>query len=412
MNANGVREGEGAHREGYQMHRGWLSRKHYWLYAVVASLTMLLVVACGSRPRVAYAPAQTSATGQSTAMMSVLKYTTGVPSLVMVHHTLSVLTINVSHNQLVLYRRVRSRWHAQMLMTASLSRRLAADTLTCTSSACLAAGALVGSGSQAEIVVFRQQHGSATWKPMWKTMVPTLAAGQTLQLVAQGSTAWLMSAGSPGAGTMAKLLWESPNEGKTWHLIASGDMPGTKAPFTMPTGYPTGIVITSPGTLLVSMSPRGNSAVVAMAYTLKPFAQHLLTFRVPAAFRPVQEALPALVNPGSLAVPLIESSSNANGFVALALFGVHTKSWSIRQIEPVENNTPIVLSGSDTAVLMNMHTLQVISPGRPVVTLPIRRRFTSPLVASVIGRGRVLVLGTNGTLWVNSISGAWRIFNP
>ncbi len=52
---------------------------------------------------------------------------------------------------------------------------------------------------------------------------------------------------------MPKLLWMSQNNGQTWRLVASGDLPTIKAPFTIPQGYPTGVVALASGQLILSL---------------------------------------------------------------------------------------------------------------------------------------------------------------
>lgn len=257
--------------------------------------------------------------------------------------------------------------------------------------------------------MLRQSATSSDWTTVWQTSVPRVAAGQTLQLVVNGHDVWLLSTGSPSAGLMPKLLWASQNDGKTWRLVASGDLAIVRAPFIIPRGYPTGIVVTKSG-LLLSISPRGNGTVAAVSYTLQPLSQHLLTFSIPQAFRPVIEALPAIVGPEGLRMALVESSPRANGYLALATPSLRGTGWVIRSIEPLTDNTPSVLSGPDDVVMVNTDNIQVFSPGRRILTLAIRKNFVKPLVATAIAPQTLVVLGKNGILWTNQ-GKLWHHFN-
>lgn len=321
----------------------------------------------------------------------------------MVHQTPSVLAINPSSNQLMFYRWVdKTQWHGQALLTAPLSRRLMADALACSSTRCIAAVAeMNGTGSAARIVVLRQVPGSSQWECTWTTNVPGVVAGQTLQLSGHGSYLWLLSTGSPGAGMMPKLLWVSPNDGRTWHAVAKGDIPSVRAPLVMPSGYPTGMVATSDGHLWFSMSPRGNSHVSVVEYAARPVAQQSILFSIPRAFRPITESLPAIIDHGITRFALIESSAQVNGYLALATPSANGTTWSIRQLEPVEDNTPAAQAGPDTVMLINTHTMQVVSPGYHLLTLPVPQNFGNTPVAVVINAKTVLVLGRDGQLWIN-----------
>lgn len=321
----------------------------------------------------------------------------------MVHQTPSVLAINTSSNQLMFYRWMdKTQWHGHALLTAPLSRLLTADALACSSTGCIAAAAeMNGTGSAARIVVMRQVPGSSQWESTWTTNVPGVVAGQTLQLSANGSYLWLLSTGSPGAGMMPKLLWVSPNDGRTWHEVAKGDIPSVRAPLAMPSGYPTGMVATSDGHLWFSMSPRGNSNVSVVEYAARPVSQQSILFSIPSAFRPITESLPAIIDHGITRFALIESSAQVNGYLALATPSANGTTWSIRQLEPVEDSTPAAQAGPDTVMMINTHTIQVLSPGYHLLTLPVQQNFGNTPVATVINAKTVLVLGRDGQLWIN-----------
>ncbi len=294
----------------------------------------------------------------------------------------------------------------QVLLKASLSTLFGADTLACQSIGCLAAAELGGTGSSHQIIVFWQGAGSKKWRTVWKTTVQRIAEGETLQLAADGHDVWLLSTGSPGAGLMPKLLWMSQNNGQTWRLVASGDLPTIKAPFTIPHGYPTGVVALSSGQLILSLSPRGNNSTVAIKYTAAPLTQNPVTFSVPSTFQPIVESLPAITgSPDSL--PLIDQK----GYLALATSSSDSLPWSIRLTHFLTDGSPLAASGLGTATIINTTTIQLLSSEGRVLTLPIRREFINPLVTAVIGPQSVVVLGKNGTLWVNTRTGSWRRFN-
>lgn len=377
------------------------------LRVAMISLGALFLVACGA---LSHSPRASQHTKHTSTMPisigSVLRFTTVPPSLVIYHNAPRVLAVNTSLNQLILYRRVAKRWHAQVLLKASLSTLFGADTLVCQSTGCLAAAELGGAGSTDQFVVFWQRSGSKKWSMVWKTTVPRIAAGGTLQLAADGHDVWLLSTGSPGTGLMPKLLWMSQNNGQTWRLVASGDLPTIKSPFTIPQGYPTGVVALASGQLILSLSPRGNNPTVAIKYTAQPLTQNPLTFSVPSTFQPIVESLPALTGtPASL--PLIDQK----GYLALATSSSDSLPWSIRPTHFLTDGSPLATSGPGTAAIINTTTIQLLSSEGRVLTLPIRREFINPLVTAVIGPQSVVVLGKNGTLWGNNRTGSWHRFN-
>ena len=222
---------------------------------------------------------------------------------------------------------------------------------------------------------------------VWKTTAPLIAAGETLQLAVNGHDVWLLATGSPGVGLMPKLLWMSQNNGQTRRLVASGDLPTIKAPFTIPQGYPTGVVALSSGQLILSLSPRGNNPTAA------PLTQNPVTFSVLSTFQPIVESLPATTgSPDSL--PLIDQK----GYLALATSSSDSLPWSIRLTHFLTDESPLAASGLGTATIINTATIQLLSSEGRVLTLPIRREFINPLVTAVIGPQSVVVLGKNGTL--------------
>jgi hypothetical protein len=150
------------------------------------------------------------------------------------HNDPRILIANTSLNQIMLYRWVGMRWHTQVLIKASLSKLFAAGTLVCQTTGCLAAAELGRTGSTAQTATLRQGSGSTEWTMVWKNTVPGNASGETLQLSAVGRDVWLLSTGSPAVGLMPKLLWVSQNNGQTGLLVASSDLPATKAPFAIP----------------------------------------------------------------------------------------------------------------------------------------------------------------------------------
>lgn len=385
------------------MKRAWFSLTRRRKMLLMPFLAISLV-ACGSPLHAqSQSTPKSPAADSSTSLETVMQYTTGIPRLVMVHHTPSVLAINTSRNQLMFYHWVgKNQWNGHALLTAPLSRLLKTDALACLATGCVAAAAeMNGTGSAARIVVMRQVPGSSKWESTWTTNVPGVAAGQTLQLSANGSYLWLLSTGSPGAGMMPKLLWVSPNDGRTWDLVAAGDLPSVRAPLTMPSGYPTGLVATTGGHLWLSMSPRGNSNVLVVVYAARPVSQQSVTFSVPSAFRPVTEALPAIIDHGTSHVALIESSAHANGYLALATPPTRGTTWSIRQLEPMEDNTPAAQAGSDAVMIINAHSIQVLSPGHQLLTLPVQENFGHAPVGTVINAKTVLVIDQHGQLWIN-----------
>jgi hypothetical protein len=107
-------------------------------------------------------------------------------------------------------------------------------------------------------------------------------------------------------------------------------------------------------------------------------------------------------------LPLIELAGDQRGYLTLATVPHDLAPWRVRQVEPVANFTPLRISNLDTAVVINTITLQILSPMGSVVTIPIRPSFDAPLVATVVGPQTVVVLGKNGTLWVNTRKGVWR----
>ena len=66
------------------------------------------------------------------------------------------------------------------------------------------------------------------------------------------------------------------------------------------------------------------------------------------------------------------------------------------------------MTGYDTLAVMNRTTVQILSPNRATITAPIRPQFVNPVVAAIVGRRQVVVLGERGTLWENTVSGSWR----
>lgn len=383
-------------------------RRDAWvriLHAAMTALGALFLVACGVLPHSPRAAQQTKHTPIPISIGSVLRFTTVPPSLVIDHNDPRVLAVNTSLNQLMLYRRIRNGWHEQVLLKASLSTLFGADTLICQSTGCLAAAELGGTASSAQIIVFCQGAGSKKWSTVWRTTAPLIAAGATLQLAANGHDVWLLSTGSPGAGLMPKLLWMSQNNGQTWRLVASGDLPTIKAPFTIPQGYPTGVVALSSGQLILSLSPRGNSATVAIKYTAAPLTENPLTFSVPSTFQPIMESLPAITgSPDSL--PLIDQK----GYLALATSSAELP-WPVHSTHILTDESPLATSGLGTAAIINTTKILLLSSQGRVLTLPIRREFITPLVTAVIGHQSVVVLGKDGTLWVNTRTGSWHRFN-
>ncbi len=378
-----------------------------FLRMVMISMAALFLVACGALPHSPQKSPHTPPTFSPMSIGPVLQFTTVSPRLVMYHHIPRALVVDSSLNQLVLYRRGATQWHAQVLMKASLSQLFGADTLICQATGCLAAAELGGTGATDRIVVFFHRSGSRGWTTVWKTTVPRIAAGATLQLAADGHDAWLLSTGSPSAGLMPKLLWVSPTNGQTWHLVATGNLPAIKAPFTIPQGYPTGIVATAPGQLLLSMSPRGNNSTLAIQYTAQPLAQNPFTFPISSVLKPFSESLPAIVGSAGVSLPLIDQQ----GYLAIATSSSGSLPGSVHQTHVLTDGSPMAVSGSDTAMISNIKTIQLLSPDGRVVTLPILHKFIKPLVMAIIGPQSVAVMGKHGTLWTNTRTGSWYRFD-
>ncbi len=373
--------------------------KWIWLRLLLVSLWL---VAGG-----AFAPSQHPSPNQSASSINALSLLTmatyqRIPQVLGVHLT-------PKQNQLMLYQWVHRRWRSQVVMNALLSEGFVADTIGCTRTSCVAAGILSRLGDTDELVVFRQTSQSRLWTPIWKTGVPSVAVGNRLQVVLQGSEVWILSAGSPSAGSMPKLLWASNTDGEKWSLVASGDLGTTAAPFAMPQGYPTGMIITSSGQALLSLSPRGNSTVSAVFYSIRPLSQRPMVLPVPPTFRPLTESLPGLLPQGGIRLFLIESFRYAQGYLAVATY-FRDGTWRVRQLKPLTITPSSVLTGPDTTVLVYPHTLQFFSPGQRVLTLHLSRIFVHPLVAAVMGPQTAVALGRNGTLWMNRGT-SWHRFN-
>ena len=394
------------------MKRAWFSLIRRWKMLLMPLLAISLLACESSLHAQSQSTQKSLASDSSTSLAAVIPYTTGLPRLVIAHQTPSVLAINTSSNQLMFYRWVgKDQWNGHALLTAPLSRRLTADALACSSTGCVAAAAeMNGGGSVARIVVMRQVPGSSKWESPWTTNVPGVAAGQTLQLSAHGSYLWLLSTGSPGAGMMPKIIWVSPTDGRTWRVVATGNLPSVRAPLTMPSGYPTGMVATSDGHLWLSLSPRGNSHVSVVEYAARPVSQQSIMFSVPSPFRPVTEALPAIIDQGTPHFALMESSAHANGYLALATPSASGTTWNVRQLQPVEDNTPAAQAGSDAVMIINTHSIQVLSPGHQLLTLPIQKNFGHAPVGTMINAKTVLVIDQHGQLWINR-GRQWRHFS-
>lgn len=388
------------------MKKGRAHELRRWFKLAALSPAAFSLAACGAAlPSHHTAQARTHASTTSAAPMT-------LPSLVIDRGIPQALAIDLTphHNELMLYRKVNSQWRTQRVMRTTFSKNFSADTLVCTSSGCFAAAAVSG-GETDEIAVFGENNTAKSWKILWKTRVPSLAAGNSLQLAANGSDLWLLSTGSPGAGMMPKLLWCSSTHGRTWHLIATGDLTSPKAPFIMPQGYPTGIVAFNQGKAILSMSPRGSSSTVAVEYDINPLMQHPLPITLSPDQTPV-EGLPAIFNTSMVSLPMITELQNAQrGYLGLAMQNKRLSTWSFHQIEPLSNYAPQAVSGADTEVLIDSHTIQIFKPSHHLATLPIRKDFISPLVLTVEKPGTIVVLGRQGTLWVNTSSNHWRHFN-
>lgn len=344
-----------------------------WFKLAVLSPAAFSLAACGAASP-SHHTAQNRAHVSTTSAAPVT-----LPSLVIDRGTPQALAVDLTprYNELMLYRRIDSQWRTQRVMRTAFSKNFSADTLVCTSSGCFAGVTVSGLGSADEIAVFGENNTAKHWKILWKTRVPSLAAGNTLQLAVNGFDLWLLSTGSPGAGMMPKLLWYSPTHGRTWQLIATGDLTSPKAPFTMPQGYPTGIVAFNQGKAILSMSPRGRSSTVAVEYDINPLMQHPLAITLSPDQTPV-EGLPAIFNMSMVSLPITELQKAQRGYLGLAIGNKRLSAWSFHEIEPLSDYAPQAVSGADTEVLVNSHTIQIFKPSHHLATLPIKKDFISP----------------------------------
>jgi hypothetical protein len=119
------------------------------------------------------------------------------------------------------------------------------------------------------------------------------------------------------------------------------------------------------------------------------------------------EALPAIAGSSGIRLPIIDQ----NGYLALATASSGSSSWSVRQIHLLTDKVTIVVSGPDTAVIINTTTLQIQSSDGHVFQMTIRRELVKPLVAAVIGSKSVVLLRQRETLWFSTREGAWHHFN-
>ncbi|MCL4522208.1 MAG: hypothetical protein M1415_11655 [Firmicutes bacterium] len=331
------------------------------------------------------------------------------PSLALFHGIPEVLTGRGRH--VVLDQRMHQRWHAHVMVTESPSTTIGALALDCQMQTCLAAVATEAK-SASNIMVFRQRVSDGPWHRVAEIPIsPYLVEGDTVFTMAVAdSTAWLLAAGSPGAGLMPKALWASPNLGARWTLVAAGDLPGKTRALPMPQGYPSGIVATGPNQVVLSTSPRGDSQVVALVYTLHPRGQQVLGFPVPGQLY-MDGAYPALKHFRTLTIPIWASAPHEPSDVLFwATRSRPNRAWQIQAAGAASGDSGI--TGHDTLVVVNRADLEIHSPGRPTIRAPFKSDFSQPLVATVIARDRILVLGQTGNLWVNTRHGGWQQYAP
>ncbi len=330
-------------------------------------------------------------------------------SFVVFHHTPEVLSRQ--SNAVILWQYRGQHWNRLVIAREAASTTIGAFALECQGSVCLAAIA-TQSGPRAAVTIWRTRTPGGPWhRTAYIPISPYVAQGDSVfELAGWGSTVWLLDAGSPGAGLMPKALWVSPNLGSQWSLVASDGLPAHTAALPIPQGYPTGIVADGPGRVLLSTSPRGNSGVVAVSYTLHPRTAHVLAFPIPARYY-LESAYPALIHAGTLTIPIVASAPREpNNDLVWARQSSPQAAWTVHRAGPASGDPGI--AGDGTLVVVNNNNLAIRAPGQPTIRMPYPSYFTAnPLVAAVIAHRRVLALGQNGTLWVNTLHGTWRRYD-
>ena len=324
------------------------------------------------------------------------------PKLVIFHDVPQILTIN--GNQALIWRRGHGQWYRRILLSIPAGKTVDSTALACDSRHCYAAIAYTQSNSSDHVAILRLTN--AAWKSVGKMAIPNAAAIGEIALAPDGSGVWLLATGQPALGLMAKQLWVSQDTGQQWTLLATSDISRVSARLSFPPGYPTGLVALTPQRVIVSNSSRGNRDSTAIEYQANPPQATNLGFPIPARFSFVDEAFPALKG-HALTIPVVAiRAQSAQLLWETRRSGTH---WQTRLGPSLSPNPSI--TGHDTLVVVNLKTLQILSPHQPAIRAPLSSKFVNPVVATVIGRSRVVVLATHGDLWENTGTGNWRLYH-
>lgn len=317
------------------------------------------------------------------------------------------IPVLLSRNQqtlLVQYRDGR-RWRAETVTSLPGTAHWVASALAVHDGKAVVAVETVGGRNRARLTVFWPRKGSVGWTEAFATTIPS-GVGGALNLALAGRYAWLMATGTPSAGMMSKMLWMSPNYGRTWTLVATNAVPSVAAPYALPEGYPTGMVVAGQGTLIVTLSPRGKPTDLA-EYHGNRQPPRFWTFR--PASRYVSEALPALVGPKMIAVPIIESSAGTN-VLAEATTTPAMKHWAIRPLGKETSIPAAVVTGGDLDVLVEAHSLQFVSAQGFVGQTASPSWIGHPPIAAVAAGNHLVVWGPGRTLRESAGGRGWHPF--
>jgi len=311
-----------------------------------------------------------------------------------------------------------SQWRVQWAIPLPRDAMVVAQTLVCSSHGeCLAAGVVFEGKREPwtpQVWVFRQRRWGAPWTRVFRRTILDSVAG-TIDVALKGSDMWVLAQGTPGLGSMAKQLWASQNDGTSWSQIASGGLASPKDPTDLriltgiPTGYPTGLTAIPTGHLILTNSPRGNSTTLAIEYGTGTQSAVPLLRSVSTESQSIVAAYPAILHAGVMELPLVEFQ-RGQAILALAFRRNGERRWTIQSLGLGPSGLEIVAASGTADVLAGSRTVYLILANHAIHSWPLRPMFVHPLVATLTPQAKIVVLGRNRTLWINTTQG-WRPWN-